>query len=273
MYERPKTGLKRNSISEKYYTKLDVARNLVDTFNRLFPLSRYRTIIEPSGGSGTFIEALKEYIPEKSIISFDIEPEHPLVKKCDFLKEDLQRYKNFIVIGNPPFGRQSSIAKKFIKHSSGAELIAFILPLSFKKESMYRSFDMNYHKVYELELEKNSFTHSGKDYQVPCVFQIWQKKSFKRLSEVIHSPNNNYSIEKDYTTSNLAFKRVGGNAGNFKNNDLEKLSPQSHIFIKYINLDQDVIERLKSIEWCFNNTVGPKSISKNELIKNLNKLT
>ena len=46
---------------------------------------------------------------------------------------------NLHFIGNPPFGRQSSLAKKFIKHICSCDktkTIAFILPKSFKKDSL-----------------------------------------------------------------------------------------------------------------------------------------
>ena len=61
-------------------------------------------------------------------------------------------------------------------------------------------------------------------------------------------------------------------------NDLEteinNKSSQSHYFIKFTNnktLD-DNLEKLKLIKFNFNNTVGPKSISKPELINEFNKL-
>ena len=49
---------------------------------------------------------------------------------------------------------------------------------------------------------------------------------------------------------------------------------QSHYFIKFINNKtiNENIEKLKLIKFNFNNTVGPKSISKPELINEFNKL-
>jgi uncharacterized protein YlbG (UPF0298 family) len=52
------------------------------------------------------------------------------------------------------------------------------------------------------------------------------------------------------------------------------MSEQSHYFIKFNNnktVDEN-IEKLKSLKFNFNNTVGPKSISKQELIKQFNVL-
>ena len=52
------------------------------------------------------------------------------------------------------------------------------------------------------------------------------------------------------------------------------MSKESHYFIKFNNnktVDEN-IEKLKGLKFNFNNTVGPKSISKQELIKQFNVL-
>ena len=56
--------------------------------------------------------------------------------------------------------------------------------------------------------------------------------------------------------------------------EIEYKSFQSHYFIKFINNKQvdENIQILKDIKFNFNNTVGPKSISKQELIEELNKV-
>ena len=58
--------------------------------------------------------------------------------------------------------------------------------------------------------------------------------------------------------------------------EIDDKSEQSHYFIKLTtNEDTDldeIIEKLKKIKFDFNNTVGPKSISKQELILEFNKL-
>ena len=67
---------------------------------------------------------------------------------------------------------------------------------------------------------------------------------------------------------NLSFRRVGINAGNIDTN-INK-SEQSHYFIKlddnYINKINLLLQQLKNIHFDDNNTVGPRSISKKEMI-------
>ena len=68
----------------------------------------------------------------------------------------------------------------------------------------------------------------------------------------------------------LAFRRVGVNAGYVETgkNKLETLNVNCFYFIK-INEDvnkNEFINKIKILNFDFNNTVGPKSISKQELI-------
>jgi hypothetical protein len=69
----------------------------------------------------------------------------------------------------------------------------------------------------------------------------------------------------------ISFRRVGVNAGTIDTRIDEK-SIQSHYFIKFTNGKSiaDNIAQLATITYDFNNTVGPKSISKQELILNFN---
>ena len=72
---------------------------------------------------------------------YDLEPENDEIIKQDYLNFDYtgiaDEFNKTHIIGNPPFGRQSSLAIKFIKKSvTYCDSISFILPKSFKKESL-----------------------------------------------------------------------------------------------------------------------------------------
>ena len=69
----------------------------------------------------------------------------------------------------------------------------------------------------------------------------------------------------------MLFRSVGVNAGTIST-EINNKSIQSHYFIKFLNnktVDEN-IKKLENIQFNFNNTVGPKSISKPELIKEFN---
>lgn len=123
----------------------------------------------------------------------DIEPEHPDVLQQDYLdfKFENNLEKKVHIVGNPPFGRQSSLCIKFIKKScSFCDSISFILPKSFKKDSIKRHFPLSFHLVLEWDLPPYSFLVEGKEHDVPCVFQIWVRKSTNRVIEGRSNPKN-----------------------------------------------------------------------------------
>ena len=264
------TGLKRNN-NEQYYTKSYIAEDCIHNLANIYDLNDFECVIEPSAGTGVFLKNLQKY-NIKNVLSYDIDPKESTIKKQDYLQTKIDK-GNILVIGNPPFGRQSSLAKKFIKHSClFARVIGFILPRSFKKESMTNVFSDFFHKVFEKDLELNSFIYEEKEYGVPCVFQIWEKREYIRQKKEKLKENDTYIFVKKNENPNIAFRRVGGNAGKFFFDEFEKLSSESHYFIKKQNINEMFCKKIQEIKWNDNNTTGPKSISKQELIEEFNKI-
>ena len=267
-------GLKRNTI-DKYYTKTCVVEKCIELVKKYIIISNNDLIIEPSAGNGSFIDNIKTISYNYKF--YDIEPEHNEISKQDFLELDYKKLKqiftNIHIIGNPPFGRQASLAIKFIKKCClFSNSISFILPKSFKKDSMKKSFDRHYHLIYEIDLLENSFLVTGIECDVPCVFQIWQYKEEIRDDVDTKKPLNFKFVKKE-DSPDISFRRVGVNAGTITK-EINNKSFQSHYFIKFTNnetIDEN-IKKLKLIKFNFNNTVGPKSISKPELMDEFNKL-
>lgn len=234
-------------------------------------------IIEPSAGNGAFIEYLK--LLSTNIKCYDLEPEHIDIIQQDFLTLDCaifkQQYTNIHIVGNPPFGRQSSMAIKFIKKCCEfATSISFILPKSFKKDSMRKHFTNHFHLIFEIDLLDNSFLVNNIECNVPYVFQIWQYQTeIRNIINKIEPLHFKFVDKQD--NPNISFRRVGVNAGKISD-IIDNKSIQSHYFIKFTNASTIIenITRCKSqlLQFDFNNTVGPKSISKQELICKLNEL-
>ncbi len=269
-------GLKRNTI-DKYYTKPNIVNQCIDLIKTHITITKDDLIIEPSAGGGAFIPSIKQITNHFKF--YDLEPEHNDIIQQNFLDFDYTQlkkdYKKIHIIGNPPFGRQSSLAIKFIKKCCQfASSISFILPKSFKKDSMKKRFTNNYHLIHEIDLTDNSFLVNGIETNVPCVFQIWEYKTTLRTTITKLEPLD-FKFVKKTDTPDISFRRVGVNAGTIMK-EIDDKSEQSHYFIKLTtNEDNDLnetIEKLKKIKFNFNNTVGPKSISKQELILEFNKL-
>ena len=267
-------GLKRNTI-DKYYTKDIVVELCVNLVKEYIQINADDLIVEPSAGNGSFIMGIKSLTSNFKF--YDLEPDNDEIIKQDYLLYDYSRIKNTFskihIIGNPPFGRQSSFAIKFIKKSCEfCDSVSFILPKSFKKDSLKKTFPLNFHLIFEIDLPDKSFLVDDVEHNVPCIFQIWVKKNVNRIVNEKLEPNNFIFVEKT-ENPDISFRRVGVNAGTIDKKINEK-SIQSHYFIKFTNEKSttDNIQNLSIITYDFNNTVGPRSISKQELIKEFNKV-
>jgi predicted RNA methylase len=191
-------GLHRNTI-DKFYTKTRIAKLCVDKIPEYISIGHTELIIEPSAGNGSFIDYIKQLSAHYTF--YDLEPEHPEIMRQDFLHlnyiELKQKFTNIHIIGNPPFGRQSSTAIKFIKKCClFSSSISFILPKSFKKQSMRKYFEKHYHLLYEMDLEHNSFLLNGIETNVPCIFQIWKYKNKVRIDNDKLEPKHFKFVKK-----------------------------------------------------------------------------
>ena len=279
-----KTGLKRDTI-DKFYTCPKVAKDCMQYITDHINInSDIDIVVEPSAGNGSFIQEIKEICQNTQF--YDIEPDHELVVKQDYLLLNFSEielpdlHTKIHVIGNPPFGRQSSLAIQFIKKSAMiADSISFILPKSFKKDSMQKHFPPRFHLAFQADIEDNSFLQDDKITNVPCVFQIWKKMCKERVRAAkLETDPDLYAFVKQDEDPDISFRRVGVNAGAITSNkeDIQEKSVQSHYFIKFGFIEDeektDLIAKLKEIIYDTDNTVGPKSIGKQEIIREFNKI-
>lgn len=251
------TGKFRKNTNDQFYTKELVAKECIQLIKDHIHNSESYQWIEPSAGKGSFII--------DGCIALDIEPKKDNILKQDFLNYSILTDTKILIYGNPPFGKQSSLAKKFIKHASKfASVIAFILPRSFVKPSMNNVFPEDFHCLFTKELNKDSFEVNTQSYDVPCVFQIWEKKEEKRTKQATIQPNG-FTYVKQTDSYDISIRRVGVNAGNALIKD-KKVSAQSHYFIKLENVTtiENLIEKINKHIFP-SNTVGPRSLSKNEI--------
>lgn len=99
--------------------------------------------IEPTAGPGAFVNALKPYDHYMTVHAGDLEPKHPDVQQWDALQVDVEKLLWFekkgmpipidhvLLIGNPPFGRQSKLAWEIWNHyAPWVGYTAFIVPRS-----------------------------------------------------------------------------------------------------------------------------------------------
>lgn len=250
---------------DKFYTKPNIAIDLISKLD----LSLYSCVVDPSCGSGSFYSNINH----QNKIGIDLLPEMDGVIRHDFLTWDYTNIgfdnKDVLVLTNPPFGKQGSLSMKFIKRSlEFSNTIGMILPLSFVKDSVKDRVPLELECVYEEILPPNSFLLDGEDYDVKCVFQIWKRTgSVREKTEQIKPIGFIY----DNKTPDISIRRVGIYAGKaFIDTDKSK---QSHYFIRINDKSKIdyIVESLNNKKW-EDFTVGPRSISKNELNQYLNSI-
>lgn len=69
------------NILDKFYTNVETSTKYINKISNFYDWKTFDFIIEPSAGAGSFLFN----IPSKNKIGIDIEPEHDIIKKQDFL--------------------------------------------------------------------------------------------------------------------------------------------------------------------------------------------
>lgn len=266
----------RDQGLDKFYTKREVSKMCISKVNDLYDLDKFDLIVEPSAGDGSFYDQIEC----KNKIGLDIQPESKEIIKKDFFtySPDKQKYKNILTIGNPPFGKVSSLAIKFFNHSSQwSDVVAFIIPKTFRKISVQNRLDPFFHLVFDMDISTNPCAFEP-PMNVKCCFQVWVKKDCARNKIYLDKTHPDWEFlpygpkdENNQPTppegADFALKAYGGKCGEITTENLDKLRPKSWHWIKS-NIDKEVlIDRLKKLDYSnSNNTARQNSIGRGELV-------
>ncbi|MBN2974433.1 hypothetical protein JW805_20810 [Roseomonas aeriglobus] len=192
---------------DQYYTHPDVAAYFYAIFREHFDPAVF-LLVEPSGGTGSFLKVM----PVGSV-SYDVEPKYPGIQTADFLTVRIDSDRPVAIIGNPPFGRNASMAVRFFEHAAAqARVIAFILPRSFRKASIENRLHRYFHLIREEPVPHDAFLFRGKPFNVPALFQVWEWRSYPRPVR----PDITWHPDFEFVTPDLAdfvIRRVGALAG------------------------------------------------------------
>jgi predicted RNA methylase len=214
---------------DAYFTPPETCEVLVKEIIEKIPNALNYTWVEPSAGSGNFLEAAKN-AGVKNYEAYDIHPFHSEVEKIDdFLTEDLD-LTGKLVFGNPPYGYRNKLSIAFVNRAFeiGAEYVAFYLPASMGNVKPLNKMPLA--ELSHFEQYASIFVNE-KGEQVRKLYYRLALCIYKRSSSPI-----NYSIEK-YVT------RVSKEEANvflvsnkiFYNFDLSKLNgtPEKYSIYNY----------------------------------------
>lgn len=240
---------------DQYYTRQDVAERLYSVFKEHFDPNLYQ-MVEPSAGTGSFLKLL----PPGSL-AYDVDPKYPGIQTADFLKIEIESDREIVIIGNPPFGKNASMAVRFFNRAARrANVIAFIVPRTFRKASIVNRLDRHFHLLREEPVPSNAFLFNSKPYNVPAVFQIWVRRRARREHWSVETKHPDF----DFTTpvrAEFAVQRVGARAGRVHHDFTA--SPSSHYFIS-----GNVERIMKQLDFASvtGNVAGNPSLSKAEIV-------
>lgn len=140
---------------DAWMTSKSTAELCCKNFLKDYPELKNKLWVEPSAGTGNFIEAARKCGVE-NVKGFDVEPHHDDVVKQNFfsfspLFDDF--FKGSVVFGNPPYGKRQKMSIDFIRHAFhlGADYVAFLLPASTVAFSYLKKIDYKLDRVYILQ--------------------------------------------------------------------------------------------------------------------------
>jgi N6-adenosine-specific RNA methylase IME4 len=254
--------------NDRFFTKRPLARRLYEiTKAKVAELDiDFDWWLEPAAGDGAFWDLL----PATNRLGIDIDAgnvEGAIAH--DFLTYGDFGNRTYGAIGNPPFGKNANMAIKFFNRCARiSSFIAFIVPRTFKKDSVVNKLDEHFHLEYEELLPDNSFEFDGLEKSVPAVFQIWIRRPYRRTRIEILGEHKDLEFlpPERVDEADILFQRVGVGAGTIKY-DTADHSPESHFCLK---CSEDAEAVLRTINWNSvgkHNTVGNPSISKSDVLK------
>jgi hypothetical protein len=95
------------------------------------------------------------------------------------------------------------------------------------------------------------------------ILYLWERKNIIREKTILKTKSNLISFVKKTDNPDYSFRRVGFFAGMIYD-EIDEKSEQSHYFVKS---SVEIKDFLKNYKWEHNNTAGPRSIGKSEIIK------
>jgi predicted RNA methylase len=229
---RAKLGNRRVTGKEQYYTPRALASELVQTVKGLIPNFSSRTVLEPAGGTGAFVEAAKA-AGVKRVLSVDIEPKHTDVNKADYLSSNL-KIQDAVTISNPPFGRNNSLSIPFFNRAAdNSEYIAFIVPRSWRKWSVMNRLDRRFHLIHDEDLAidyvDDTNTLISKKSNLKTCFQVWQRR--EDLREIVKVEDRGFVSKVKPEEADIALTVFGFSCGRV-NTEFERKANTTRMFLK-----------------------------------------
>jgi hypothetical protein len=249
-------------------TSLDLARKQVET------LPKGGTFCVPGAGIGTYIYALIEHgVKPQNIWAVESNSKYAELGALMFTRLGVNYieadYLSWVpgvkfdaIVGNPPYGKNASLAVKFVNKSAElSDSIHYVLPRTFRKPSILNRIDSHLHLVEDELVGDEMFGGT-----ILTCAQKWERRDEcrGRIPTVTTHPDFKFvTVDK----ANLFVGGVGAAAGSVKESGFDHYNTRHY----FLQVTDTVRERLVAIQGTLRElaraaTVGTPSLSKHELI-------
>lgn len=283
IYDKNNTEEIRKQGLDKFYTKPEIVDICIKSISTIYDWKEWDMVIEPSAGNGSFLTKIP--VTKDKLLGIDICPdiienninELQIITR-DFLTYEIDQYKQFVlVIGNPPFGRVSSLAIKFFNHAATfASVIAFIIPKTFRRISVQNKLNKHFHLIHDENIPMKPCSFNP-PMNVKCCYQIWEFRDIIREEIKLTCVHDDWTFlsfgpkdDKKQPTvppnADFAIRAYGGKCGEIAR-ELTKLRPKSWHWIKAKIPIEELIHRFTQLDYSQStNTARQNSIGKGDLV-------
>ena len=201
------TGSKESlEYKDAYFTHPDDVEWCLHQLDRLYGL-KGKTALEPAGAN-IFVKAA----PQLKWTTNELYPEFAQGEthnhNLDFAKADLSVLGRFdFVIGNPPYGRNSMLARKFVLRAlEVSDIVAMVLPKGLRRHTIWdKYFPDDCKVVFEEPLPNSTFDlPDGQVKEVGTFFLILERiPGYSRGQLLDHEPDGYQELETWNTKDDL----------------------------------------------------------------------
>lgn len=261
---------------DKFYTKPSIAKHCLERLGEWKPWSSWDLVVEPSAGNGSFFHQ----IPTSKKVGLDLAPGAPTILHQDFFTYTPPEGAGpILVVGNPPFGKVSSLAVRFFwKAASFASAIAFIVPRTFRRSSIQNRLPLSFHLIHDedIPMEPCSFEPPM---MAKCCFQIWERRAEQRVPLTLPTTHPHWTFlsmgPKDPQGqptppqgADFALRAYGGKVGEICQEDLLTLRPKSWHWIRSRIPKELLVQRFETLPYIESfDTARQNSLGKGDLVR------
>lgn len=260
---------------DKFYTKPEIVDRCLETLLVRYPWTTWDLVVEPSAGNGRFFTKIEH--PKK--IGLDLAPDLSGLLQQDFLTYTPPVAERILVLGNPPFGKSSSLAIQFFQHAARwATTIAFIVPRTFRRVSVQNRLSLQFHLLHDEDIPLRPCAFEP-PMMAKCCFQIWIRSESPRQKVVLPLTHPQWRFlslgPKDASGqptpplgASFALRAFGGKIGEIRTTGLAELRPKSWHWIQATGDPVQLRQRFEQLEYSQSlETARQNSFGKADLVR------